>query len=330
MKFVARKTAGAGVRLAESPRRNTLFRLLTLGLVVVPCLVGAQELYKYRGENGEWIYTDRKPPEGAVSEVRELPKGYGDPTVTVTHSVADGRIQFTAHNEWYAPVQVVIELERLHNVQAPLEEPLEWVVPARSSLDILSLDPILGGAAPDIEFRYAWLHGDPAARHQPSIAYRAPFAIANEFRVTQAFPVSVTHTTPDSAYAVDIAMPIGTDIYAARDGTVFDVSSTNYRGGLDTSRDGAQANLVRILHDDGSIAVYAHLNWNTIRVRPGDRVKRGEYIADSGNTGFTTGPHLHFAVMLNRGRRLESVPVVFEGRNSSQIRPVAGTALGAY
>ena len=57
--------------------------------------------------------------------------------------------------------------------------------------------------------------------------------------------------------------------------------------------------MVQILHEDGTIAVYAHLHWDSIRVRIGDHVSRGQYIANSGSTGFSSGPHLHFAVIRN-------------------------------
>ena len=140
----------------------------------------------------------------------------------------------------------------------------------------------------------------------------------------------MTHTTRDSAHAVDIAMPIGTDVYAARGGTVIDVAGTNFRSGTDSEELGAQANVVRILHEDGTYAIYAHLNWNSVRVRPGDVVERGEYIADSGNTGFSTGPHLHFAVIKNADMRAESVPVVFEGANGQGVMPELGNDLTAY
>ena len=90
------------------------------------------------------------------------------------------------------------------------------------------------------------------------------------------------------------------------------------------------ANVVRILHDDGTYAIYAHLNWNSIRVRPGDRVSRGQYIADSGNTGFSSGPHLHFAVQRNVGMRIESVPVSFAGMQRSSVTPATGMSLTAY
>ena len=76
---------------------------------------------------------------------------------------------------------------------------------------------------------------------------------------------------------------------------------------------------MRVLHDDGTMALYVHLNWNTIRVVPGQRVRRGEYLADSGNTGFSTGPHLHFVVQRNEGGALVAVPLEFAGADR---RPV--------
>src|SRR5210317_2409820 len=125
-------------------------------------------------------------------------------------------------------------------------------------------------------------------------------------------------------------MPVGTDVMAARDGVVFEVASTNFKGGPDDNEYADLANLVRILHDDGTFAVYAHLNWNTIRVQPGDRVTTGQYIADSGNTGISSGPHLHFAVQRNLGMRVESLPVAFRGADGSRVTPSSGSVISAY
>ena len=125
-------------------------------------------------------------------------------------------------------------------------------------------------------------------------------------------------------------MPIGTDVLAARGGVVFDVAADNYSGGIDPAKNGSEANYVRILHEDGTFSLYAHLNWNTIRVKPGDRVRAGDYIADSGNTGFSTGPHLHFAVQRNIGMQIESLPVVFRGPNAAAIVPTSGEQLSGY
>lgn len=302
---------------------------------ILLCLVAfstlAQALYKYEDENGEVIFSDRPPDKDTTVELRDLPTGAGTPEVSVHTEEGPGLIRLVATNGYHIPVEVIVALDGLQNLATPEPgQPLRWVVQALDTESLLDLPVINASAAAKLDFRFIWLPGDPDAAHRPARPYRAPFAIANAYPISQAFPSGQTHDTPDSYYAVDIAMPIGTGIYAAREGIVFDVASDNFRGGLDPERDAASANIVRILHDDGSHAVYAHLNWNSIRVRPGDHVQRGQYIADSGNTGFTSGPHLHFAVMVNRGMRLASVPVLFEGPNAVALEPATGNILSAY
>jgi murein DD-endopeptidase MepM/ murein hydrolase activator NlpD len=291
----------------------------------------AQALYKYKGPDGEWVFTDRAPAENASAEVRELPTGNGVPAVSVSNRLVDRQIQFYARNDFYAPVELVLALDVLEDVKLPPpDQSLRWVLPPRSDTELMQLDAMDDAAAPYVSYRFVYLHGDPKAEHHMDRPYRVPFALANRFMVSQAFPMGVTHNTADSFYAVDIVMPVGTDIYAAREGKVVEVASTNFRAGPNPEEEGASANLVRILHEDGTYAIYAHLNWNTIRVKPGDDVKRGQYIADSGNTGFSTGPHLHFAVLRNNGMRVESLPIVFEGPNGAEVEPKSGQELVAY
>ena len=305
--------------------------LAALALILAGAGAYAQAMYKYKDADGNWVFTDRRPAEEQPVETLELQTGEDPPTVSVTTRLDNRTLEFIARNDYPVPVEVIIALDELRFVRYPSpDQAMRWIVDPESSMTLMSLEATVNNAVPEADFRYIWLPGDPRATHEPDRPYRAPFAVANEHQISQSFPVGITHTTPDSWYAVDIAMPIGTDIYAARGGMVFEVASTNFRGGTDPDEDAASANIVRIMHDDGSHAVYAHLNWNSIRVRPGDRVERGEYIADSGNTGFTTGPHLHFAVMINRGMRLESVPVTFEGPNYSEVVPATGNALLAY
>jgi murein DD-endopeptidase MepM/ murein hydrolase activator NlpD len=88
--------------------------------------------------------------------------------------------------------------------------------------------------------------------------------------------------------------------------------------------------VVRVLHEDGTMALYAHLSWNSIRVVPGERVARGQYLADSGNTGFSTGPHLHFVIQRNRGGAIVSVPVEFAGAAGSPVTLRRGAEYTAY
>lgn len=305
--------------------RLALFFLICIGNV------DAQELYKYRGPNGEWMYTDRPPADQRKVEVRALNAARTQPVVTVFHRLVGREIRLLAQNDFYAPVEVDLSIDELRNLSLPPpEQSLHFVLQAKSETLLLTFDVLEYATSPVIAYRYRYLAGDPESRHQPSQPYRVPFAVANSHTISQVFPYATTHMTPDAYYAMDIVMPVGTHIYAARGGTVFEVASTNFRGGLDPEKDGAAANLVRILHDDGTYGVYAHLNWNTIRVTPGDVVGRGEYIADSGNTGFSSGPHLHFAVIRNAGMQPVSVPITLEGPNRSAIVPEMGSTLTAY
>jgi len=320
----------------SAPRRSSRLSSKTLLFALVLLLStggfsSAQSLYKYRGENGEWIYSDRPPDDGSMVEIRRLETSEPETEVSVTHSFEGRTVELIAHNESYAPVELSLKIESIRGLEYPdPDQEMRWVVPARSDLDLIQIDLLEDGSTPFLEYQYQYLAGDPAARHRPNGAYRAPFAISTDYPVTQAFPEVATHTTRDSHFAVDVAMPIGTDIFAARGGLVFDVAASNFRGGLDPRKDGPSANVIRILHDDGTYAIYAHLNTNTIRVQPGDWVQRGQYIADSGNTGFSSGPHLHFAVVRNAGMRIESVPITFLGANSDTVVPATGMALTAY
>jgi murein DD-endopeptidase MepM/ murein hydrolase activator NlpD len=124
-------------------------------------------------------------------------------------------------------------------------------------------------------------------------------------------------------------MPVGTAIHAAREGTVINVAARHFRSGL-APENMQDANFVQVMHEDGTHAIYAHLQLDTVRVRPGQRVARGEYIANSGNTGFSSGPHLHFVVLRNVGLRSESVPLAFAGPGGSSVTPLSGQSLIAY
>ena len=102
--------------------------------------------------------------------------------------------------------------------------------------------------------------------------------------------------------AVDLRAAVGTPVYAAEDGTVDWVQAWN---GHSTSGEQSYGNLVRVRHADyngGKLqTLYAHLKES--KVKYGQAVKEGELIGYSGNSGNSTGPHLHFEVRLSGTRR---------------------------
>ena len=91
---------------------------------------------------------------------------------------------------------------------------------------------------------------------------------------------------------IDIANSIGTPILAASDGVV--ISAGPYAG---------YGNMVKLRHADGTVTLYGHLS--SIGVDVGQRVWAGDQIAKMGNTGNSTGPHLHFEVHLNGTDRVD-------------------------
>lgn len=85
-------------------------------------------------------------------------------------------------------------------------------------------------------------------------------------------------------HGIDLAVPVGTPVYAARDGEVIEVSRSRYGHG----------NMIKLRHEDGWCTVYSH-NSELLK-KEGDLIKQGDLIALSGNSGRSTGPHLHFEV----------------------------------
>ncbi|TXI50969.1 MAG: DUF4124 domain-containing protein [Lysobacter sp.] len=148
--------------------------------------------------------------------------------------------------------------------------------------------------------------GDPNARPR-DFEYGYPLR-SDAVRVEQGYGGVYSHQDAQNRYAVDFAAAIGTQVLAARAGTVMQVEADFDRGGLNAEKYAGRANFVRIVHDDGTMALYAHLDLDGVLVRIGQRVRKGQAIGLSGNTGYTTGPHLHFAVQVNRGMKLESIP----------------------
>ncbi|MHA6718976.1 peptidoglycan DD-metalloendopeptidase family protein [Sphingomonas sp. RS6] len=110
---------------------------------------------------------------------------------------------------------------------------------------------------------------------------------------------------------IDIAAPYGSPVYAAVDGTV-----------RLAGRASGYGNLVRIDHGSGFGTGYAHLS--RIMVRPGQHVRKGQIIGRSGNSGLSTGPHLHFETTRN-GKPVNPRSVSF-----TSVRKLTGTALGAF
>lgn len=162
--------------------------------------------------------------------------------------------------------------------------------------------------------------GSSRTVHDPKVLYSFPFE-ANQPRMCgQSVGGEFSHNDALSYHAVDFMMPVGTPVLAARGGTVLRVKASESQGGPNPSFR-QSANYVWIAHSDGSVAGYAHLAHQGVVVQPGAVVQEGQHIGYSGNTGFSQGPHLHFAVMMPAGKPGGFPTIPFAFRDPSSAAP---------
>lgn len=278
--------------------------LLAAGLSLLSVQVLAVTVYKYTDENGVVTYTDKAKAGAQVFVFNDRMVERIEHEVKLeTRKHAAGET-LLVRNDLYAPVEIELALEEQANLAGGVKQPVRWVLPPRSTIRLITLAP----KDPQQPLRYKpklrYALGDP--RLLPTTSeYDLPWR-GGPFRLTQGVNGKYSHFTPKSRYALDIAMPEGTPIVAARAGVV--VKTENQQTGRGNNPAG---NFVRILHDDGTMGVYLHLQTGSVSVREGQRVEQGMFLANSGNTGNSTGPHLHFVVQRNMGLAVESIPFDF-------------------
>ena len=176
---------------------------------------------------------------------------------------------------------------------------------------MLTLFPTRGHQAARYWDVFYWTPGDLNADHDDDYLYTAPFAPGESYPLVQGFGGGWSHSGA-SKYAVDFAMSIGTAVHAAREGTVVQVVSHNDKNGMDRSF-AKYANYVMVLHNDGTTGEYYHLKKDGVTVKVDEFVEAGQLLGYSGNTGFSSLPHLHFAVYRPRPMGgFESIPFEFE------------------
>jgi murein DD-endopeptidase MepM/ murein hydrolase activator NlpD len=133
-----------------------------------------------------------------------------------------------------------------------------------------------------------------AALAGAEVLYRLPWPEGLSYMFTQVPDGRITsHFTKATLHALDIGMPAGMPVLSARAGVVEAVEAEQ---GPDEEPATYEGNFVRVRHEDGTAAIYAHLQYRSVAVAPGDTVVAGQPLARSGASGDAARPHLHFAV----------------------------------
>ncbi|WP_336347579.1 M23 family metallopeptidase [Pseudomonas monsensis] len=282
-----------------------LARLLFLcGLFVASTSAVAMTIYKSTDANGVVSYSDRPSKGSQVFVFQDRMVERLERQVYLDIKKQKGGDVVFVRNDLYAPVEVALAFTGMSNVRGAPAQTIRRVLPARSNTRLALLTAITGGKPLVYTPQFQYALGDPAGAAQ-SYRYPLPWR-GGPFRLSQGAEGQYSHFGPKNRYAMDIAMPVGTQIIAARAGVVVKIENSQSGRGTDPS-----GNFVRVLHDDGTMGVYLHLKQGSVSVREGQRVTVGSPLALSGNTGNSSGPHLHFVVQRNNGSGLVSIPYQF-------------------
>jgi murein DD-endopeptidase MepM/ murein hydrolase activator NlpD len=296
--------------------RNLGYALL---LACLPLVVMAGDLYKWQDKEGNWHFSDKPPVDGSEFDFVELPaEPKAMASMRKTGTKQNPSYEF--FNHYHGPAELEVRLKIADNILSEPPLPNRLILPGQTEVKAVTFfadDPQKGFK---YQMAYTLVPGRPLLILPDDINFYPPFPSGLEYPISQGFDGDSTHNDAGNRYAVDIVMPVGTPVLAARDGIVMEIED-DFHGGDKKPQYLERANRIRILHNDGSMAVYAHLEANSARIYPGARVPAGAWIANSGNTGYSSGPHLHFVIQINAGLALESLPFQFRQPSGAFMTP---------
>ncbi|MCF6264154.1 MAG: M23 family metallopeptidase [Xanthomonadales bacterium] len=297
------------------------------GLLAIPLLLlltampaDAKQMYKYTDEQGIVHYSDKKPVTDQKVEARPMRMPAAD-VLSMRNIGTQAKPAYAIRNHLAGPVEVLLTLTESIYVRSEPQLPASVILAAgeeRTVLRVFSSEP---GKTGSFKWQYSAVPGDPAAQLDSAALNRIPFPRGEAYWVSQPFNGKQTHLDEQTKYAIDITMPEGTPVLATRAGVVMQMNDDFFEGGKQQLKYISKANIIRLLHDDGTMSVYAHLKLDSTKVRLGQRVAAGDRLAESGNTGFSSGPHLHFVIQKNAGGKLVSLPYSFTLTNGEQVVP---------
>lgn len=245
-----------------------------------------------------------------------------DRNVQIFERREGNRVTLIAHLTNCTEATITVTMNLL-NMAATATSPVTVDAKGRSRFELLTIQII----DPTQPFRYLydykWRPGRRAGMTTTSFVYALPY-LEERRRVLQGPLGTFSHQVGSGCEnAIDFRMPIGSKVCAARDGTVVAFWQDSDVGGSNpTNR--PYANYLVVAHEDGTFAEYVHLKKNGVLVKLGQKIQMHDELALSGNTGYSSEPHLHFAVFCNRdGTNRTTLPIQFTTK-SGEITSLRG------
>jgi murein DD-endopeptidase MepM/ murein hydrolase activator NlpD len=221
---------------------------------------------------------------------------------------------------------VTVDLPVRNNLEPSVAIPEDVVVAAGQRVEAVRLNPVNPTLPTDAKASTQAYLGSLQTVPDEAFRYAMPFGGERPRLLFQGINGGITHFGTQR-FAFDFNMPIGTPVLAAREGVVVRVVDGFPEGAFDkTLRD--KANGVVIAHADSTMAFYGHLSPGVL-VSVGQRVVQGQRLGLSGNSGYSTGPHLHFHVGKISGEiEGATIPIRFDDGTPQGFVPEQGHVYG--
>ena len=241
--------------------------------------------------------------------------GNAQTEIKIYYEKINDEFRIYADNDEYCPVSVKIDFD-LKNMEVEGGNHKVYVIEPKSRRQGLTKVEVSNKRlASNFKYKYWTNYGNHHQdKYDEGYSYDLPFKSSSEHRVYQGYNGTFSH---QNSYALDITMPIGTDIMAIREGVVTEVVEKNTKNcGREECK--KYNNKIIIYHPDGTFAEYTHIQQNGSIVEVGDKISKGQHIGYSGNVGWSTGPHLHLVVFKQKLFARETLETKFRTGDGTQ------------
>lgn len=218
------------------------------------------------------------------------------------------KVLIYANNSEYSPISVELDFE-VDNLKVKGGDLQVFVVEALKNKQLLTTLEVI---KPQQSYKFSYQAISNYGNHLKSdydknYVYQLPYKKGEAYRIGQGYFGKFSH---HNEYSLDFDMPLGTEISAIREGIVVKVIDHHSKN---CSQPECKKfnNSILIYHEDGSFAEYAHIQQNSAKVKAGEKIYKGQIIALSGDVGYTTGPHLHLVIFMQKLTERETFPTYF-------------------